>query len=216
MADSLSTGQGIRGRSQNYSFGGSGNSPRSNFDDNVPAGVDPEGAWRFGNSDRFRRHGTTAAERAGAVPGYTPGYGRSAAGNTSGGLTPRAQWDSNFQQRLTPAAQADHVGWLWPASSGGATSPENPGLGEPRPQQPATNPLLPPAATPAMPALPVLPPSPGLGAPVIQQTDGSQSSVRAVTGLPSGQTASASFVPGQNNPQNLAKRTRPPVDPLAV
>lgn len=208
----------MRGRSQNYSFGGGSSAPRSNYDDNVPAGVDPEGQWRFSNSDRGRRHGTTSAERAGAVPGYTPGYGRGSAQNSNGnGLTPRAQWDAKFQQRLTPAAQADHVGWLWPASSGGATSPENPGLGEPRPQQPTTNPLLPPSANPAAPTLPVLPPSPGLGTlPPIQQADGSQSTVRSVTGLPPGQTASASFVPGQNNPQSLAKRARPPVDPLAV
>lgn len=243
-------------RSQRFEMGGESQRPRTEFDANVPAGVDPEAAWRYGSSDRFRRHGTTAAERAGLSPGYTPGYGRSAAANSGSGnsLTPRAQWDAGFQQHLTPAAQADHKDWLWP--TGGAATPEHPGLGA-APSQISTMPpsQVPPAgggipspgpAAPApTPGLPVLPPSPGLtgaspqppmltqandptfdqtdpsaptrpipGNPRIQQTQDQSGVNRTVTGLPAGQRASSTFVPGQNSPKNIAKRQ--PVDPLAT
>lgn len=213
---------------QHVGFGNQGMGYPVRFDENVPAGVDPEALWKFASSDRGKRHGSTTAERAGKVAGYTPGYGRSAAGNTGQGLTPRPQWDANFEQRLTPAAQADHRDWLWP--TGGAATPEHPGMGA-QPSQLSTMPpsAAPPVASPSggIPSpgpAPVLPPaanplptpSPGdVSGHPIQQIDGTQSGVRQVTGLPTGQQASASIVPGQNNPQTLAKRTRPPIDPFS-
>lgn len=214
MAESISTASGFRGLRPTYGEGGRSSGPRSSFDSNVPAGVDPEGLWRFGNMDKFRRTGTTSAERAGAVPGYTPGYGRASNRNATGGagsLTPQAQWDANFTPQLGPQMQQQRTGAMGNQQAGDAAG--NLLLGAALPTTPTTppdSPVLPPAATPA-PALPVLPPYPG-----IQQDTGSQSTVRSITRLPPGQSASATFIPGQNSPQNLAKRTRPPVDPLAV
>lgn len=227
--DAISNAYGGRGLQRQYGGGGGSSGPRSSFDANTPAGVDPEGLWRFGNTDRYRRTGATSAERAGAVPGYTPGYGRSSnrnAGGSMGGgassLTPKAQWDAQFQPQLGPMMQqlrhgvqdtpAPQVFPDNPAATAAAAEAARANGYQGAPTAPAPSPVLPPATPPpASPGLPVLPPSPG-----IQQTDGSQSSVRAATGLPPGQTANATFVPGQNNPQNLSKRTRPPVDPLAV
>lgn len=230
MDPSISTAQGARGLRNAYGEGGrSGSSgPRAGFDDAVPAGTDPEGRWRISNSDRYRHIGTTTAQRAGAN-GYKPGYGvpsnrnTGSVGNLSGGLTPRAQWDAQFQQQLTPAAQADHVDHLWPASSGGATSPENPGLGEPRPQP--TIPVLPTGAAPApapqgqlmadtgrhQPQSASVIPS-GTSHPIVQaggETPGS-TAVRQAIGLPPGQTASSTFIPYQNdNPYQLSRSSAP-------
>lgn len=230
MAESISTASGFRGLRPTYGEGGGHSGPRAQYDDTLPAGVDPEGQWRAANSDRYRRIGSTTAERAG-IPGYRPGYGRSSNKNATGGagsLTPQAQWDAQFTPQLGPQMQQQRTGMNTGATGGehgGLDASGNvytPGLagpvygnptGAPRVAAPPASPVLPPAATPTpvSPGLPVLPPSPG-----IQQTTGSQSTVRSVTGLPPGQTANATFVPGQNSPQNLAKRTRPPVDPLAV
>lgn len=220
---------------QHVGFGNQGMGYPVRFDENVPAGVDPEALWKFASSDRGKRHGSTTAERAGKVAGYTPGYGRSAAGNTGQGLTPRPQWDANFEQRLTPAAQADHRDWLWP--TGGAATPEHPGMGA-IPSQVSTMPAsaAPPAASPSGgipppgPA-PVLPPatnpppmsSPGDAAHPIQQTATPYDITRSVTNLPAGNTASANFAqpgplaapatvpatipqPGVPNPATQAKR----------
>jgi len=91
----LSTGTG------SYSSGG-GNvgfknrRPVSEFDERTPEGVDPEAAWRFSNSTKFRRHGTTAAERSGNVANYTPGYGRSSSRNREQGMTDNESWDKAF------------------------------------------------------------------------------------------------------------------------
>lgn len=223
-----SNAYGGRGLQRQYGGGGSGG-PRSSFDANTPAGVDPEGLWRFSNTDKYRRTGATTAERAGAVPGYTPGYGRSSnrnAGGSAGGgassLTPQAQWDAQFQPHLAaqmqpqlgPAMETARHGTSDNIQSGGAAGNILLGAALPTPPPtPASAPVLPNSATPppASPGLPVLPQTPG-----IRQDTGSQSPVRSVTGLPPGQSASATFVPGQNSPQNLAKRTRPPVDPLAT
>lgn len=227
--DATSNAQAGMGLRRGYSGGGGGYSgPRSSFDANTPAGVDPEGLWRFSNTDKYRRTGTTGAERAGAVPGYTPGYGRSStrnAGGSMGGgagsLTPQAQWDAQFQPHLAAQMQPQLGPTMETARHGTAMNQQSGmdagaaliGAASPTAPTPATSPVLPPAATPApaSPGIPVLPPSPG-----IQQSTDNQSTTRSVTGLPQGQTASASFVPGQNSPQNLAKRTRPPVDPLAT
>lgn len=228
MAESISTASGFRGLQHGYSGGGSSSTPHAQYDDTLPEGVDPEGRWRAASSDRYRRIGSTTAERAG-IPGYRPGYGRSSNKNATGGagsLTPQAQWDAKFTPQLGPQMQQQRTGMNTGATGGehgGLDASGNvytPGLAGPvygNPtgattvtSAPPASPVLPPAATPA-PALPVLPPSPA-----IQQDTGSQSTVRSVTGLPPGQTANATFVPGQNSPQNLAKRTRPPVDPLAV
>lgn len=208
------------GMMRNQRYGAENQRPHSEFDANTPANVDPEGLWRFSNSTRGRRTGTTAAERAGGVAGYTPGYGRSSNQNRTGSssLTPQAQWDAQFIPHLGEQMQPREAPNSAPPSDrmqeGDRIMP---------PQAPAAGGIPSPGPTPpAAPAvLPILPPSPGLqGAarptPQIEQIDGSQSSVRQVTGLPTGQRASASFVPGQNTPQNLAKRTRPVVDPLST
>lgn len=236
-------GMGIR-RGYSGGTGGGYSGPRSSFDANTPAGVDPEGLWRFSNTDKYRRTGATTAERAGAVPGYTPGYGRSSnrnAGGSMGGgagsLTPQAQWDAQFQPHLAaqmqpqlgPAMETARHGTAMNQQSGMDVGAALIGAASPTAPPPAASPVLPPAATPepASPGLPVLPPSPGIQqqgggmtfdpSTGIRQAVGAQGSVyRAIPGLPQGQSASATFVPGQNSPQNLAKRTRPPVDPLAT
>lgn len=184
--------------------------PAVAFDDTLPEGVDPDANWRHANGTGHRRGGSTAAERAGQVPDYTPGYGRSSAQNSYGAssLTRKAAWDEGFTPHLGP-----QMGQT-PAAPPAVTPP------------PAVPPVLPPAASPT--ALPVLPPSPGAtgatpsvppmpSGPAIQQLTGTDggATVRQVTGLPSGQRASATFIPGQNSKDNLAKRTRPPVDPLS-
>lgn len=205
---------------RNQRYGGESQRPRSEFDTNTPANVDPEGLWRFSNSTRGRHAGSTAAERAGGVAGYTPGYGRASNQNRTGtsSLTPQPQWDAQFTPHLGAEMQPREATNSTPPTdrmdSGDRVIPPAPaGTGIPSP-----GPAMPSAPA----ALPVLPPSPGLqGAtpsttPQIQQIDGSQSSVRQVTGLPTGQHANASFVPGQNTPQNLAKRTRPAIDPLST
>lgn len=246
MATSISTAQGTRYINPRYSgFGGGegGHSPRSSFDADVPAGVDPEGSWRFSNSSRGRRTGATSAERAGDVAGYTPGYGRSSNQNTSGGLTPRSQWDSLFTPRLTQqfaadkaAGDATRFAQSNPSGSQTAalgTSPM-PGAGMSAMAMNAArgvgvSPVLPPAATPP-PQSPIpMPPSTGemsagqQPSPVVgsiaghpmDQAGSPGNLQRQVTGLPPGQRANASLVQGQNSPQNLATR-RKPVDPLAT
>lgn len=219
-------GMGIR-RGYSGGMGGGYSGPRAAFDDALPAGVDPEDRWRRANSDRYRRIGTTTAQRAGAN-GYTPGYGQASNRNVggsqgagAGSLTPQAQWDAQFQPHLAsqmqpqlgPAMETARHGTAMNQQSGMDAGAALIGAASPTAPTPAASPVLPPAATPApaSPRLPVLPQTPG-----IQQDTGSQSTVRSVTGLPPGQTANATFVPGQNSPQNLAKRTRPPVDPLAT
>lgn len=228
MNPAISTGYGSRTGIGSYGESGRGYSgPRAGFDDNVPAGVDPEAQWRFSNSNRFRHAGTTAAERAGAVPGYTPGYGRSSNRNSGGSmgggassLTPKAEWDAQFTPHLAGQMQPQlgpQMAQLRngaPATGGPDTNGNvfTPGLAGPVYTPPSGSPSM-ASASPT--SLPVLPPSPGLGQPPIQQTDGSQSSVRSVTGLPPGQSASATFVPGQNAPKPMAK-SRPTADPLAI
>lgn len=224
MATSTSTAQGIRSLNPRYSGGGEGTrGPRSAFDADVPPGVDPEAQWRYANSTKFRRTGSTAAERAGATPGYTPGYGRSSNQNGMGAssLTPKAQFDDLFTPHLTGQMDTARNG-LPPAPAAQTTPAVLP---------PAVTPPAAPVA-PAIPAPMPLPPSPGtmdqapppaspvigsIGGRPLEQNVGTTGNVqRQVTGLPPGQTASASFVKGQNSPQNLATRTRKPVDPLAT
>lgn len=224
-----SNAQGARGLQRQYGGGGGTSAPRAQYDDTLPEGVDPETRWRIASSDRFRRIGTTTAQRAGADPNYRPGYGRSSnrnAGGSMGGgagsLTPQAQWDAQFQPHLAaqmqpqlgPAMETARHGTSDNIQSGGEVGNLLLGAALPTPPPtPASAPVLPNSANPppASPGLPLLPQTPR-----IQQDTGSQSTVRSVTGLPPGQSASATFVPGQNSPQNLAKRTRPPVDPLAT
>lgn len=195
------------------------------FDATVPEGVDPEAVWRFYNSGKENRKGSTSGQRAGLDPNYTPGYGRSAANNREYGFTPQAQWDAQFEQVLTPEANARHKNWLW--KSGGAATPENTGLpqyGLPGDLPPAAKPESPAnpesgedqvaALNPSPVSMPVRPQTPA-PMPRIETTSGAGQTVRRVAGLPSGQSASATFVKGQNSPSNLAKRTRPPIDPLA-
>ena len=118
--------------------------PKVAYDANVPAGVDPEAQWRMGNSTKWRRVGSTAAQRAGADPGYKPGYGASAAGNTSGpvmlggGITPQNQWDEQFKPRMgtQPAEMPTNRGEVPPAkmpirSSGDAVEMPNRSSGDP-------------------------------------------------------------------------------------
>lgn len=230
MATSTSTAQGTRYINPRYSGfgGGEGRSPRSSFDADVPAGVDPEGAWRFSNSSRGRRTGATSAERAGDVAGYTPGYGRSSNQNTSGGLTPKSEWDSLFTPRLAGQVQQRKAADAFSMVPGMGTAMDMTKNATQLP--PAANPPA-PSAPPAPAPLP-MPPSPGtmgqapapaspvigaIGGRPLEQNVGTTGNVqRRVTGLPPGQTASASFVKGQNSPQNLATRTRKPVDPLAT
>lgn len=264
--------------------GAGGYNPRVQFDSNVPAGVDPDALWRKQNSQRQRRTGATPAERAGAVPGYTPGYGRSAAGNTTGTgsdvFTPRLA--GLMQPRMTPApvpppqvfpdnpaataaaaeaAKANGAPSVLPNSAKPSPSPAyvppvnnmhgeitngTGGYGatqqvQVRPYdasklaltgnkaiddanqrsafasnldwaQNPTQPVPSPGGLP--PSLPATP-HPDTPAPPIQQASGVGATVRTATGLPPGQAANATFVPGQNTPANLAKRTRPPVDPYS-
>lgn len=190
--------------------GGGTSRPSANFDDSVPAGVDPDAKWRKESSQQFRRHGSTAAQRAGVDPGYTAGYGRSSAGNRGYGLTDKPQWDSLFTPHLGEQMRVAREGE-------NATPPRDAGTaGIPDVAPPATvAPVAPPM--PAAPPVPAMPstPSPGNAGPQIQQINGTQSAVRQVVGLPSGQRATASIVPGQNSPASLAKRTRPAVDPYS-
>lgn len=195
--------------------GGQAHTPHVQFDSEVPAGVDPDALWRKQNSQRFKRTGATPAERAGVVPGYTPGYGRSAVQN--GGMSD-ADWHSTFvttnavpppqQFPDNPAANAAA------AEAARADAQMHPVL----PQ--SANPGIPsPSPAPAPPVTPSpapLPPSPGtMGQVPIQQTSGAGQTIRSVQGLPPGQYANATFVPGQNTTSNLAKRPRPPVDPYS-
>lgn len=229
MATSTSTAQGIRSLNPRYSGGGEGaHGPRSSFDADVPPGVDPDSQWRHANSTGFRRTGATTAERAGAVPGYTPGYGRSSNQNTSGGLTPKSEWDSLFTPRLAGQVQQRNAADAFSMVPGMGTAMDMAKNATQLP--PAANP--PASVAPPAPAPLPMPPSPGtmdqmpapaspvigtIGGRPLEQNVGSTGNVqRQVTGLPTGQTASASFVKGQNSPQNLATRTRKPVDPLAT
>lgn len=229
MTTANSTAQGYRGLGNVYGEGGHGgySGPRAAYDDNTPAGVDPEGLWRFSNTSKYRRTGATTAERAGAVPGYTPGYGRSSNRNATGGassLTPQAQWDDQFRPHLGPQMdQQRHGADYAQANEAAGNVAGNAMLGLPSGAQPspAVLPVLPLAATPA-PIAPTPPatPSPGSvgqvsGHPVTQYDASNGVAQRIVSGLPKGQQAGSSFVPGQNTPKNLATRTRPPVDPLA-
>lgn len=214
MAEAISTGTTSTGinPSRRYSFGSQ--RPSTEFDANVPAGVDPEAAWRFGNSTRGRRTGTTAAQRAGADPNYTPGYGRASNQNRTGAssLTPQGDWDSQFVPHLAaqmqPTSAAPSAADVNAAGARLDTPPPTPPAGG----IPPAGPALPQSSAPSLPVLP----SPGsTSGPQMQQINGTQSTVRQVTGLPAGQKAFSSFVPGQNSQTNLAKRTRPPVDPLS-
>lgn len=225
MATSTSTAQGIRSINPRYSGGEGSRGPRSSFDADVPAGVDPEGQWRYANSDKYRRTGSTAAERAGSVAGYTPGYGRSSNQNGMGAssLTPRAQFNDLFTPHLTQQMDVARNGIPTvpvpaPAPAAPSTLPNsaNPSA----PTAPAPMPLPPSPGTMDQIPAPVAPPSPAIGSiggrPLEQNVGTTGNVQRQVTGLPPGQTASASFVRGQNSPQNLATRTRKPVDPLAT
>lgn len=259
MEPSISTAKGARGIQREYSGGGSSNAPHAQYDDTLPEGVDPEGRWRAASSDRYRRIGSTTAERAG-IPGYRPGYGRSSNKNATGGagsLTPQAKWDTNFTPQLGQQMQQQRAGGAGtnaPAATPSTTPalpvlPPASGVAFPPPinnmhgeitnssgaggtvqlqQMPheAAAPLTFNKATDdanqraalnrnlqesmpmdlTQPRPPVAPRADPYQTRPIQQTDGSQSSVRQVTGLPAGQTASASFVPGQNSPANLALR----------
>lgn len=191
-------------RRTSVSHGHSDKAEPVKFDADTAEGVDPEGAWRFQNSTKFQRKGSTSAERAGMDPSYTPGYGRASSANRPMGFTP------DFDALFTPQLGA-----------------QIPKATPPAPAIPAN---LPPAATPAVPpvtpspgdvsrAAPSAPMTPAPTArpstPNIITDTGTQSAVRTAIGLPAGQSASASFVPGQNTKANLAKRTRPPVDPLS-
>lgn len=210
MAESISTAQGERARTRSYSGGAGGSTgPRSAFDETVTPGVDPQAAWRFGNSTNYRHAGSTSAQRQpGGFNGYVPGYGQPSARNRMEGITPRPQWDAQFQPHL--GAQQPQAGT--PPIPPTGPQPSSVGVPAQTPPTPMPTPATPPTPT----GLPVLPPSPGtMDQHPIEQVDGSQSSVRQVTGLPAGQSANASFVTGQNTPKSLAKRTRPAIDPLA-
>lgn len=194
------------------------NRPTVPFDSDVPAGVDPEGAWRLANSGKGNRKGTTSAQRAGMDPGYTPGYGRSAAGNRPYGFS------SNWAEMFKPQIQIPKVGQ---EMAGGQVLPPAANA----PAQAATPPPPPPAATPP-PAgsfrqvssgdFADRPGSNGFAGEPIPGTQASmrvsnypEVSLREITGLPKGNEARSSFIPGQNSPANLAKRKRAPIDPLA-
>lgn len=201
MARSTSLANSSRqGGSGSYGFGHQG--PRAGFDADVPAGVDPEGQWRMANSSKFRRTGTTAAERQGRVAGYTPGYGRSAPNNSTGAnsLTPKSEWDANFVPRL--GAQMGQQPPAPPEPSPTPTLPTTPAPAAP----------LPPAASPGtvlpLTPPPTPPPSPTASPGDISSTTGPGGTFKRVEGLPSGQRATSTIIPGQNNPQNLAKRPR--------
>lgn len=174
--------------------------PRVAFDAETAPGVDPEAQWRFSNSDKYRRVGSTSAQRAGLDPNYRPGYGASSARNSGSSFTPKADWDAGFTPRL------------------GMPKTTMPGpTGEMGPPAPAATSVLPSSETPTpIPATPspgdlsqTARPSPSITAPIGVQN------FRQVTGLPAGQSANSTMIAGQNTKPNLAKRTRPPIDPLS-
>jgi hypothetical protein len=247
MPNSTSTAMGSRLGAGVYGESGRGyGGPRTAFDATVPAGVDPEGLWRFSNTDKYRRGGTTAAERAGAVPGYTPGYGRSAAGNTAGGLTPYGDWRNTFQPRANAPidpngksgldqfyTQSGRPEFSWDSDTWRGARP----LGRQNPEIAAEagnhswSPGYPHAGTPIQPVTqPTETPIP------IQRVTGDMGTTTStVTGLPRGQFATATNVPGQAandaydlkvgrnreqitkppKPVQPAATTRKPIDPLA-
>lgn len=187
-------------RRTSVSHGHSDKAEPVKFDADTAEGVDPEGAWRFQNSTKFQRKGSTSAERAGMDPSYTPGYGRASSANRPIGFTP--DFDALFTPQLANVLPKADV-HSWDPAYSGNVKPTSPGLNAPDR-----------SAGPTVVAPPRQQWQSGTPLPT-QDTTGTQSSVRTVQGLPTGQGASASFVPGQNTKANLAKRTRPPVDPLS-
>lgn len=176
------------------------NRPTVPFDSDVPTGVDPEAAWRLANSGKGNRKGTTSAQRAGIDPGYTPGYGRSAQGNRPYGFS--SNWADNFTPgkiQIPKSGQEMEGGTVLPP----AANPPAANVATPPP------PSVPPVPAPSI----VNPPAPATTG--METISGTGQSINRITGLPKGQKAYASFVPGQNNPASLSRRTRQPVDPLA-
>jgi hypothetical protein len=232
MAESNSRASGglaLRPRTRSPEFGfRQPSQPTVRFDDQVPAGVDPEIGMRMATQNRGRRVGSTQAQREGKVPSYTPGYGRGDANNSPYGITPDSQWDSVFteghnqtnQHKFTPSPapsisqQPSTAGSAMPfreVGSGGAQIAGVPVGGVTPPiaaATPSAPPVLPPAAIP-----PATQPTPtSMPLPGGYQT-GNPIAILNRSQTP-GTTAETTNVPGQNTKPQLAKRKVLPTDPV--